>query len=137
MDIRIHYQNVNFRVSESAKIKKWIESAIGDEGKIGVRIDYYFIDNRSQREINAEFLEHHYNTDVITFDYSEKEQISGEIYIAIDTVRENSKRFGTKFRTEYLRVMIHGILHLLGYDDKTEEEQEEIRNKENQYLNNY
>ena len=98
------------------------------------RIDYYFIDDKSQREINSEFLEHDYNTDVITFDYSGKGIVRGEVYIAIETVRSNSTLFKTRFKAEYLRVMVHGLLHLLGYSDNTPEEKRQIREKEDFYL---
>jgi len=134
VDIKIHYQDVKFRLKDSALTRKWLQFTVEDRGyKVG-RVDYFFIDNKSQREINSEFLEHHYNTDVITFDYSEGKEIYGEIYIAIETVRENSRLFKTKFREELIRVMIHGILHLMGYDDRSEMQKNEMRRMENHYL---
>jgi len=132
----VHYQNVKFHVQESTEVKKWLESVIKSEGKDVGEIQYFFIDDNSQREINSEFLEHNYNTDVITFDYSQG-NISGEIYIAIETVKSNSVLFETKFRQEYLRVMLHGTLHLLGYKDQSDEEKNLMRYKEEEYLNRY
>lgn len=135
MAIKVHYQNVNFKLSGATEIKTWLESAVIYEGKVPGEVHYFFIDDNSQREINSEFLEHHYNTDVITFDYSEGNKVSGEIYIAIDTVRNNAHQFSTTFRQEYKRVMLHGVLHLLGYMDRTDEEKMLMRQKEDYYLN--
>lgn len=134
MTIRVHYQNVKFQLSGSAQIKKWLKSAASNEGYRIADISYFFIDDISQRQINSEFLEHDYNTDVITFDYSTGKSLRGEIYIAIDTVRRNSVNYRTRFRQEYLRVMIHGLLHLTGYNDGCEEEIKEMREKEEYYL---
>jgi rRNA maturation RNase YbeY len=132
--IRVHYQNVKFQISGSAQIKKWLISAAVNEGYRIADLSYFFIDDDSQRHINSEFLEHDYNTDVITFDYSSGKTIRGEIYIAIETVKRNSVNYKTKFRQEYLRVMIHGLLHLAGYNDKGEDESKEMRVKEDYYL---
>ena len=134
MAIRVHYQNVKFQISGSAQIKKWLISAAINEGYSVADLDYFFIDDDSQRNINSEFLEHDYNTDVITFDYSSGKKIRGEIYIAIETVKRNSVNYKTKFRQEYLRVMIHGLLHLAGYNDKSEDDSKLMRVKEDYYL---
>ena len=137
MAIHVHYQNVRFQIKDSAGIKRWLTSAVSEECKIVGSIDFFFIDDDNQRIINSEFLEHHYNTDVITFDYSENRKVSGEIYIAIDTVRNNSALLKTGFRREYLRVMLHGVLHLIGYKDKSEEEIRKMREREEYYLGKY
>lgn len=137
MAISVHYQNVRFQIRGSARIKDWLTSSVIEEGKSVASIDFFFIDDDSQRKINSEFLEHHYNTDVITFNYSDKGEISGEIYIAIDTVRRNSDLFKTGFRNEYLRVMLHGVLHLIGYKDKSKEELRQMREREDYYLGKY
>lgn len=134
MAIRVHYQNIKFKLSGSAEIKKWLTSTARCEGYDVVELDYFFIDDNSQRKINSEFLEHHYNTDVITFDYSQGDIVTGEIYIAIETVKRNSEIYVSRFRQEYLRVMLHGMLHLLGYNDKSKEEQKLMREKEEYYL---
>ena len=134
MDIRVHYQNVKFQLKGSKEIKKWLTSSAGCEGYNIEKIDYFFIDNESQRRINEEFLEHHYYTDVITFDYTEGNNLSGEIYIAIDTVRSNTHIYKTRFREEYLRVMLHGLLHLIGYKDRSDAEKTVMRSKEDFYL---
>ncbi len=134
MAIRVHYQKIKFKLSGSTEIKKWLTSAAGREGYDAVDLDYFFIDDNSQKKINSEFLEHHYNTDVITFDYTLEDIVTGEIYIAIETVKRNSEIYKTGFKQEYMRVMLHGMLHLLGYNDKSKEEQQLMREKEEFYL---
>ena len=85
-------------------------------------------------DINQRFLQHDYFTDIITFDYSEGRRISGDLFISVDSVRENAVEYGTEFSDELHRVIVHGILHLIGYDDHTDEEIKEMRAKENYYL---
>ena len=80
------------------------------------------------------YLQHDYFTDIITFDYCEKDVLSGDLFISIDSVRENALYYGTEFADELNRVMVHGLLHLIGYDDHTEEEIAVMRQKENYYL---
>ncbi len=85
-------------------------------------------------DINKKFLSHDYYTDIITFDYTEGKRISGELYISIDRVKENAKQLGVSFPNELHRVMIHGVLHLCGYKDKTRKDREMMRTKEDQKL---
>ena len=80
------------------------------------------------------YLQHDYFTDIITFDYCEGDVLSGDLFISIDSVRENAKTYGTEFEDELNRVIVHGVLHLIGYDDHTAREQKEMRSKENYYL---
>ena len=134
MDIKIHYGNVKFRLKKSLLVKKWLAEVALAESSAPGRIDYFFVDDSSQREINKEFLEHDYNTDVITFNYSEGAWLKGEIYIAPETVRRNAKEFKTTLMEEARRVMVHGLLHLLGYQDESEKEKMEMRMKEDTYL---
>ncbi len=84
--------------------------------------------------MNKAFLKHHYLTDIITFDNSEEGVIAGELYISVDRVKENASGYSVRFKHELMRVMIHGVLHLLGYHDKSREERKEMRAKENHYL---
>lgn len=85
-------------------------------------------------DVNLKYLQHDYFTDIITFDYCENNVLSGDLFISVDSVRENSVFYNTEFEDELNRVMVHGILHLIGYDDHTEEDQKVIREKENYYL---
>lgn len=85
-------------------------------------------------DINQKFLKHDYYTDIITFDYSQGRVISGDLFISLDTVKDNASYYGSTFDNELNRVMVHGILHLIGYDDHTEAEQKVMRSKENEYL---
>lgn len=85
-------------------------------------------------DVNLKYLQHDYFTDIITFDYCENNVLSGDLFISVDSVRENSVFYNTEFEDELNRVMVHGILHLIGYDDHTEEDQKVMREKENYYL---
>lgn len=135
MALQVHYQNKKFRLKESRKIRNWLAGVIRKEGFEPGKISFIFTDDNFLREINVKYLEHDYFTDVITFDLSENSSdIEGEIYISTDTVRLNASSLGIPFINEVLRVMVHGILHLTGYDDRTEEEREQMRDKEDFYL---
>ena len=85
-------------------------------------------------DVNLKYLRHDYFTDIITFDYCENNVLSGDLFISVDSVRENSVFYNTEFEDELNRVMVHGILHLIGYDDHTEDDQKVMREKENYYL---
>ena len=85
-------------------------------------------------DVNLKYLQHDYFTDIITFDYCENNVLSGDLFISVDSVRENSVFYNTEFEDELNRVMVHGILHLIGYDDHTEDDQKVMREKENYYL---
>ena len=87
-----------------------------------------------RRKKHTKYLNHNYLTDIITFDYSEKTKISGELFISIDRVRDNAHAFETKSENEFARVVIHGVLHLFGYKDKTKREKHQMRKKEDYYL---
>ena len=100
-------------------------------GKIVGDVSFIFCDDIKILEINKQFLNHDYYTDVITFDYTEGDVIGGDIFISLETVESNAKEFLTTFDNELKRVMIHGILHLCGQNDKTPEEKQEMRYKEN------
>jgi len=132
--IEYHYEN-NFILEDSEKIRIWIEEVIKKEKKIVGDITYIFCDDDYLLERNKEFLNHNTLTDIITFNYCIDNNISSDIMISIDRVKENSTIFENSFNEEMKRVMIHGILHLIGYNDKSEEEEELMRKKEDFYLN--
>ena len=106
-----------------------------EEGKIYGDVSFVITSDENVLAINKEFLNHNYYTDVITFDYCEADVVNGEIYISIDTVRNNSKIFKVKLLDELFRVMIHGVLHLCGYDDKTDQQKIVMRQNEEKWLN--
>ena len=132
--IEYHYEN-DFILVDSDEIRIWIEDVIKNEKKTVGDITYIFCDDDYLLERNKKFLNHSTLTDIITFNYCIDNNISSDIMISIDRVKENSTTFENSFNEELKRVMIHGILHLIGYNDKSEKEEELMRKKENFYLN--
>ena len=124
-------------IAEINQNKKWLNQVISNEDKEEGDITYIFCDDDYLLEKNIRFLNHNTLTDVITFDYCEGNSVSGDIFISIERVKENSEVFKVDFLTELNRVMVHGLLHLLGYKDKTERESNLMRKKENYYLSKY
>src|SRR3954453_15304076 len=115
-------EEIEFKVPQSVKTNKWIKTISQSEGyKIG-DLNYIFCSDEYLLEINKQYLDHDYYTDIITFDNSEEEgRIEGDIYISVDRVKENAVDFGTDSDTEMRRVLIHGLLHLMSYTDTSEE----------------
>ena len=124
-------------LTEINQNKKWLNQVILNEAKEEGDITYIFCDDDYLLEKNIRFLNHNTLTDVITFDYCEGNSVSGDIFISIERVKENSEVFKVDFLTELNRVMVHGLLHLLGYKDKNEWESNLMRKKENYYLSKY
>jgi rRNA maturation RNase YbeY len=124
-------------ITEINQNKKWLNQVISNEAKVEGDITYIFCNDDYLLEKNIRFLNHNTLTDVITFDYCEGNSVSGDIFISIERVKENSEVFKVDFLTELNRVMVHGLLHLLGYKDKTEKESNLMRKKENYYLSKY
>ena len=116
------------------RIRKWLRLVAESEIFVLGDISIIFCSDNYILDINRKYLQHDYFTDIITFDYTEGNRISGDLFISIDSVRENSIEYGTGFIDELHRVIVHGVLHLIGYDDHTEEEIEMMRKKENYYL---
>lgn len=116
------------------KIIEWIDKVATSHNKEVGDLTYIFCSDEKILEINNQYLQHDYYTDIITFDYSEDNIISGDIFISLDTVKSNSEQFKTEYKEELHRVIIHGILHLSGFSDHTEEEEKQMRNLENQAL---
>lgn len=116
------------------EVKKFLKSLVKEEGKRVGEINYIFCSDEYLLNINKEYLNHHYYTDVITFDTSESTLLNGDIYISLDTVAKNAEIYETKFENELFRVVFHGLLHLCGYKDKTEDEEKQMRSKEDYYL---
>ncbi len=117
MSIKIYYDQIKFRIRKLKEINRFLDKVIRDEGRVPGDLLFILSDDESVLNINREFLKHDSYTDVIAFDDSVGEIVSGEIYISIDTVRKNAREYGCSIREETVRVMIHGLLHLCGYDD--------------------
>jgi len=112
-------------------VEKWINKVVRSNNKSVGDLPYIFCSDEYLLEINKEYLNHNYFTDIITFNYCEGDVVSGDIFISVDTVLDNANTFDVSFDNELNRVIIHGILHLIGFDDKTDEDQEEMTRQEN------
>ncbi|MDD4992062.1 MAG: rRNA maturation RNase YbeY [Paludibacter sp.] len=130
-------EDIQLPILQKQKINRWIKDvAAGYNCKTG-DIAYIFCTDERILEVNKQYLDHDYYTDIITFDYSEGNIISGDIFISLDTVKSNSEEFGVSFEKELFRILIHGILHLCGQDDKTPELRAEMTRKENLAIEKY
>jgi rRNA maturation RNase YbeY len=134
----IYYNNIDSKyvIKEKRKISNWIKSCITEEGKIIDNISFNLCSDGYILQLNNEALQHDYYTDIITFELNEKDEpIEGDIYISIDRVKDNAITLHIPFINELHRVLIHGVLHLCGYKDKSKKEELLMREKENYYLN--
>ena len=132
----VYYQSENIPMPKIAKrkVNAWIKEVASRHGyKLG-EITYIFCDDQKILEVNREYLKHDYYTDIITFDYTEGKVISGDLFISLDTVKSNSEKFSTSYEEEFYRVVIHGILHLCGINDKGVGEREIMEKHENEAL---
>lgn len=130
--IHFFYENTSEIIEEN--IKPWIEKIIITEEKRLGEINYIFCDDEYLLKINQDFLQHDYYTDIITFDSVRGKTISGEIFVSLQRIKDNASLISKNYEEEKKRVIAHGILHLCGYKDKTEEEQKTMRAKEDFYL---
>ena len=117
-----------------AQVRQWVEQVARTHGRRVGQINYIFVNDERILEVNLEFLQHDYFTDIITFDYDEADIISGDLYISLDTVRTNAALVGATYAQELHRVIIHGVLHLCGINDKGPGEREIMEAHENQAL---
>lgn len=135
MAIHFFNEDVDFVLEEHTHIEKWLLKIIDENELTHSCLNYIFCSDDYLLKINQQYLEHHDYTDIITFDHSEgKNEIEGDIFISIDRVKENAENLNTTFRNELHRVLSHGLLHLIGYKDKTESEKKVMREKENTCL---
>jgi rRNA maturation RNase YbeY len=130
MAIYFSSENIKFDLRGKLKVKKWITDLIKAQNKKVGDISYLFCDDAYLIEVNRTYLDHDTYTDIITFDYVEGDTISGDILISFERVKENAQLFNTTFDQELHRVIIHGVLHLLGQGDKTKAEAAQMRKKE-------
>ena len=132
----IHFFNEDIEAPkiDKTQIKRWVKRVVSEHSKILGEINYIFTSDSSILKINQDYLQHDYYTDVITFDYSEERKIAGDIFISLETVKSNAQKFEQDFDIELHRVIIHGILHLIGFEDKTPQNQKIMRLQENNAL---
>ena len=134
MPINYQCQDIKFVLKEKRKVSKWINDVIKLHQKKLGSVSYIFCSNQYILELNQQYLNHNYFTDIITFDYCYDNKVEGDIFISIDTVLDNSHCFKTNFNDELLRVIIHGVLHLVGFSDKTAKQQKQMRVLEDEAL---
>jgi len=134
VSINFYFEDIEEFQLDLPKSKKWIKDTISKEGSQTGDISFIFCSDDYLLEINKQYLNHDYYTDIITFDYVEDDVISGDIFISIDRVKENAAAFQVSFLNELNRILIHGVLHLLGYKDKSDEEKKLMTSKEDYYL---
>ncbi len=134
--ILFHIHNTNFKISNRRAIKHWINTILNDYNRIPGDINIIFCDPEYLLNINRKYLDHDYYTDVITFPYSDPEEkkINGDIFIDVETVKQNAVKYKQLFFKEILRVIIHGILHLVGENDTTREQSESMKKAEDKAL---
>jgi probable rRNA maturation factor len=132
--IKIFYENTPFRIKEWRKFKSVIEKVIRKEKRVSGDLNFIITDDVSLRKINVQFLEHDYDTDVITFNYNEGNIVNGEIYCSLETVKDNARNYKVSLNNEIKRVLIHGVLHLVGYDDKGSDDKRKMKFMEEFWL---
>ena len=132
--IRFFSNEIDFKIASPSKVKQWILNVINNYGYKAGNLNVIFCSDDYLLQINKEFLQHDYYTDIITFDYTEGDLLSGELYISIHSVLANAQEYNQPQARELMRVVIHGFLHLMGFDDHTEEEQQIMHAKEDQAL---
>lgn len=124
----------NYRLTQKSEVRNWLDRAASDHKKRVREVNYIFCSDHYLHSINKRFLRHDNYTDIITFDYAEDERIRADVYISIDRARENATTYGVSVPDEVHRLLIHGLLHLLGYTDKKPDDKAQMTAKEEYYL---
>ena len=132
--VSYYTQDISFNFKERRHTSRWLKFVAESELKKLGDISIIFCSDNYILDVNIKYLQHDYFTDIITFDYCEADRLNGDLFISIDSVRENASFYGTEFEDELNRVIVHGVLHLIGYDDHTEDDIKVMRAKENYYL---
>lgn len=127
-------EDIRFLFKQKRFTSKWLKFVAESEMRKLGDISIIFCSDNYILDVNLKYLQHDYYTDIITFDYCEGNTLSGDLFISIDSVRENATFYGTDFENELNRVIVHGVLHLIGYDDHTDEDVAVMRSKEDYYL---
>jgi rRNA maturation RNase YbeY len=131
--IEFHFKS-EFRLESASQYSDWVSRIINSEDFVVGQIDYIFCTDDDLLKINVEYLKHDTLTDIVTFDYSDGATISGDVFISTDRVKDNAVTFNVDFNEELLRVMSHGVLHLMGYGDKSNKEASLMRKKEEEKI---
>ena len=132
--IRYFQEDIRFELKQKLLTRRWLRLVADRERRRLGEINVIFCSDPYILEVNRKYLRHEYYTDIITFDYCEGDVLSGDLFISIDSVRENAGEYGVPFADELDRVIVHGLLHLIGYDDHTEAQTAVMRRKEDEYL---
>ena len=132
--VTYYTEDTHFSFKKKRLTNRWLKMVAESEVRRLGDISIIFCSDNHILDVNMKYLQHDYFTDIITFDYCEGNRLSGDLFISVDSVRENAAFYGTAFPDELDRVMVHGLLHLIGYDDHTEEDIAVMRAKENYYL---
>ena len=132
--VRFFTEDIKFNFKNRLLVRKWLKLVAGSEMRTLGDLNVIFCSDNYILDVNMKYLQHDYFTDIITFDYTEGNVLSGDLFISIDSVRENSIFYKTDFSEELHRVIVHGVLHLIGYDDHCDEDIKVMRSKENYYL---
>ena len=131
--INFNYES-EFTLDNEEAIATWLSSVIVSENKSEGEINYIFCDDEYLHQINVEYLNHDTLTDIISFDYTMGNEISGDVFVSVERVLDNSKDYNTSFEDELKRVLVHGVLHYCGYKDKSEEDEALMRSKEDEKI---
>lgn len=132
--VSFYNQDTSFAFKHKRLTSKWLKEVAASEAKKLGAVSVIFCSDNYLLDVNIKYLGHDYYTDIITFDYCEGSVLSGDLFISVDSVRENASFYGVEFDDELNRVIVHGLLHLIGYDDHSEDDIAEMRSKENYYL---
>jgi len=137
MPIVYHKEEIEFQLPKEERLTVWLESIATSKDKVISQVSYIFCSDEYLLNINKEYLNHDYYTDIITFPYKQGKEIESDIFISIDRIKENATTFNSTFEKELIRVLAHGLLHLIGYKDKTEEDEKEMRGMEDWAIAKY
>lgn len=132
--VSYHTQDTDYKFKAKRLTSKWLKVLVEKEGRRLGAVSVIFCSDGYLLGMNRQYLGHDYYTDIITFDYCEGPVISGDLFISVDTVRENALFYGEQYDREMHRVIVHGVLHLIGYDDHTDKDRKQMRSKENEAL---